>query len=84
MVIKFLTVRIDEKFKRIEKRKKARDKRALRKPAPQPQQVNVNAAFLPGEPHSAVPGAPAPALPAAPAPPAPAAAAPATEEQRAE
>jgi small subunit ribosomal protein S6 len=83
LVMKFLTVRIDEKLKRIEKRKKARDKRALRKPAPQPQQVSVNAAFLPSEPHSAVPGAPAPALPAAPAPaPSPAAAAP--EEQRAE
>jgi small subunit ribosomal protein S6 len=67
MVIKFLTVRIDEKLKRIEKRKKAREKRALRKPAPQPQQASVSSAFLPGEPHSAVPGAPAPALPA-PAP----------------
>jgi small subunit ribosomal protein S6 len=68
MVIKFLTVRIDEKLKRIEKRKKAREKRAARKPAPQPQQASMSAAFLPGEPHSAVPGAPAPAMPAAPAP----------------
>jgi len=85
MVIKFLTVRIDEKLKRIEKRKKARDKRAARKPAPQPQQANVAASFLPGEPHSAVPGAPAPGVPAAPAaaPPAPPAA-PAAEEQAAE
>jgi small subunit ribosomal protein S6 len=80
MVIKFLTVRIDEKLKRIEKRKKAREKRAARKPAPQPQQASVNAAFLPGEPRSAVPGAPAPAMPAAPAPPAPAPAAPTPEE----
>jgi small subunit ribosomal protein S6 len=72
MVIKFLTVRIDEKLKRIEKRKKAREKRALRKPAPQPQQASVNSVFLPGEPHSAVPGAPAPPLPATPAPPPPA------------
>jgi small subunit ribosomal protein S6 len=81
LVIKFLTVRVDEKIKRIEKRKKAREKRAARKPAPQPQQVSANAAFLPGEPHAAVPGAPAPALPAAPPPavPAPAAPAPATE-----
>jgi small subunit ribosomal protein S6 len=80
LVMKFLTVRIDEKLKRIEKRKKAREKRAARKPAPQPQQASVNAVFLPGEPHSAVPGAPAPGLPpaaapsvtpAAPAPPAP-------------
>ena len=34
MVMKFITVRIDEKLKRIEKRKKAREKRAARKPAP--------------------------------------------------
>jgi small subunit ribosomal protein S6 len=67
MVMKFLTVRIDEKLKRIEKRKKAREKRAARKPAPQPQQAS-SAAYLPGEPHAAVPGAPAPAMPAAPAP----------------
>src|SRR5579862_9139710 len=35
MVIKFITVRIDEKLKKIEKRKKARDKRAARRPPPQ-------------------------------------------------
>lgn len=34
LVLKYLTVRIDEKLKRIEKRRKARDKRAARKPAP--------------------------------------------------
>jgi small subunit ribosomal protein S6 len=52
MVIKFITVRIDEKMKKIEKRKKARDKRAARRPAPQ----------------AAVPAAPAaPAVPVAPA-----------------
>ena len=33
-VLKFITVRIDEKLKRIEKRKKLREKRAARKPAP--------------------------------------------------
>ena len=76
MVIKFLTVRTDVKLKRIEKRKKAREKRAARKPAPPPPQAAISSAFLPGEPHSAVPGAPAPALPAPPvqaatAPPAP-------------
>jgi small subunit ribosomal protein S6 len=70
MVIKFLTVRIDEKLKRIEKRKKAREKRAARKPAPQPQQA-ATPAFLPGEPHAAVPGTPAPAMPAPAAPAAP-------------
>ena len=35
LVIKFITVRIDEKQKKIDKRKKAREKRAARKPAPQ-------------------------------------------------
>lgn len=34
MVLKFLTVRIDERLKKIEKRKKQREKRAARKPAP--------------------------------------------------
>jgi small subunit ribosomal protein S6 len=34
LVLKFLTVRIDEKLKRLEKRKKQREKRAARKPAP--------------------------------------------------
>ena len=34
LVLKFLTVRIDEKLKRIEKRKKKREKRAARRPAP--------------------------------------------------
>ncbi len=33
LVVKFITVRIDEKLKRIEKRKKQREKRAARKPA---------------------------------------------------
>ena len=35
LVLKYLTVRIDEKLKRIEKRRKTREKRAARKPAPQ-------------------------------------------------
>jgi len=34
LVLKFITVRVDEKLKRIEKRKKQREKRAARKPAP--------------------------------------------------
>jgi small subunit ribosomal protein S6 len=34
LVLKYLTVRIDEKMKRVEKRRKAREKRASRKPAP--------------------------------------------------
>jgi small subunit ribosomal protein S6 len=80
LVIKFITVRIDEKQKKIDKRKKAREKRAARKPAPQvaapslPSGAAPAAAgehALPGQP-----GAPAPAHPA-PAPQAPAASAPA-------
>jgi small subunit ribosomal protein S6 len=81
MVIKYLTVRIDEKQKKIDKRKKAREKRAARRPAPQ---VAAPAApvGVPGAPaeHAAapgLPGAPAPVAHPAPAPPAPEAAAPA-------
>src|SRR5499427_9900369 len=36
LVLKFLTVRIDETLKRLEKRKKEREKRAARRPAPAP------------------------------------------------
>ena len=61
LVLKFITVRIDEKLKRIDKRKKARDKRAARKPAPV-----VSAPVTP-----AAPAPPAPALPAEPAGPMP-------------
>jgi small subunit ribosomal protein S6 len=57
-VIKFITVRIDEKVKKIEKRKKARDKRAARRPAPAPMAMPVPAA-----PAEAVPAGPAPGLP---------------------
>jgi small subunit ribosomal protein S6 len=62
MVIKFITVRIDEKIKKIEKRKKARDKRAARKPAPMPVAVPAmaQAPAMPAEPVAA---APAPGLP---------------------
>ena len=68
VVIKFITVRIDEKMKKIEKRKKAREKRAARKPAP----VAAPAApVMPGEapaaPGAPAPEHPAPAMPAAPA-----------------
>lgn len=66
LVIKFLTVRIDEKLKKIAKRKKIRDKRAARKPAPA-----VHAA--PAAPVSSEPGHPAPAVPGAPVPEKPAA-----------
>lgn len=71
-VIKFQTVRIDETLKKLDKRKKERDKRAARK-ALQPQ-APAPAAPAPmfGEPEAhAAPGAPAPAMPVAPAPAAP-------------
>jgi small subunit ribosomal protein S6 len=58
LVIKFITVRIDEKLKRIEKRKKARDKRAARKP-PKPEVSAVASPLLPSEPALPIPGAPA-------------------------
>lgn len=79
-VIKFITVRTDEKQKKIDKRKKARDKRAARRPAPP-----VAAPAIPAEPAAAAPGLPgashpAPAAPIHPAPAAPAPApAPASE-----
>src|ERR1700756_331428 len=65
MVIKFITVRVDEKQKKIEKRKKAREKRAARRPpppAPPPpppaapaaaaavERVALGLPVLPGEP----------------------------------
>src|SRR3954453_18597024 len=75
LVLKFITVRIDEKMKKIEKRRKEREKRAARKPqvtAPAPQAP----AGGPGAPGA--PGAPAPGVPAAgPTPGAPAPGAPA-------
>ncbi len=72
MVMKFITVRIDEKLKKIEKRRKAREKRAARRPAappPPPAMMPSEPAAVPGAP---MPGAPAPALPVHPAPAAPA------------
>jgi small subunit ribosomal protein S6 len=68
MVLKFITVRIDEKMKRIEKRRKAREKRAARKPvAPAP--APSAAPMFPTEPGplGPMPGAPVvpPAAPAA-------------------
>jgi len=55
LVLKFLTVRIDEKLKKIDKRKKQREKRAARKPAPpvpapQAPAGEGAAAPVPGEP----------------------------------
>lgn len=66
-VVKFLTVRIDEELKRLDKLKKKREKRALRKPPP-PTQAEPQS---PPSPGAAPP--PAPAAPAAPRVPAEAA-----------
>lgn len=69
LVIKYLTVRLDEEMKWVDKRKKRREKRAARKP----QIAAMPAAPAPGPsiPGAAVPGAAAPALPSEPAIPAP-------------
>jgi small subunit ribosomal protein S6 len=55
LVIKFLTVRIDQTLKRLDKRKRDRDKRAHRKaasPAPAPAQPSMAQQML-GEPAAA-------------------------------
>jgi small subunit ribosomal protein S6 len=57
-VLKFLTVRIDERLKWLEKRRKIREKRAARKPAPAPSPAAAVSPALPGEPPPPVPGAP--------------------------
>lgn len=68
LVLKWITVRIDEKLKKLEKRSKLREKRAKRRPAPVAAPAAAPAAPMPGAPAPAapVPGSPAPA-PAAPA-----------------
>jgi small subunit ribosomal protein S6 len=66
VVIKFITVRIDEKLKRIDKRKKAREKRAARKPAPSiaPAQAAGPGPATPAPPvPHAEPGVPIPGAP---------------------
>jgi small subunit ribosomal protein S6 len=77
-VIKFLTVRIDETLKRVEKRKKDREKRAHRRPQPAAPQPSLAQAMLggPSEVSHPLPGAPIPTAPVAAAPSAPLPAAP--------
>jgi small subunit ribosomal protein S6 len=70
-VLKFLTVRIDEKLKWLEKRKQAREKRAARKPPP----------FVPTQPAGEESRPAMPASPAAPMPGAPVASQPEQPEQ---
>jgi small subunit ribosomal protein S6 len=82
-VIKYITVRIDETLKRVEKRQKEREKRAHRRPQAAPPQPSLAQQMLggPGEgvahplpgapiPAQAAPVQPSPAQPVAP-PPAP-------------
>jgi small subunit ribosomal protein S6 len=67
-VLKFLTVRMDQKLKWLEKRTKAREKRAARRPAPaaaQPAAPATGAAEVGAGP---TPGAPAPGAPTPGAP----------------
>lgn len=67
MVLRWVTVRIDEKLKKLAKKTRQREKRARKRPAPQPV---------------AAPAMPAvPAMPAAPAAPAPGAPVPAAETE---
>ena len=68
VVLKFLTVRIDEVLKRLDKRKKERDKRAARRalnaPAtPVPAQPSLAQAMTEPPAAGPVPGAPLPGLP---------------------
>lgn len=69
LVMKFITVRIDEKLKWLEKRKKIREKRAARKPAP-PVLAPPIPGVAPAAPGAPLPGAPVPGapVPAAPLP----------------
>lgn len=65
LVLKYLTVRIDEKLKWLEKRKKIREKRAARKPPPVPLGPPVLVNPVPAPPPAPMPGAPAPGQPIA-------------------
>jgi small subunit ribosomal protein S6 len=78
-VMKFLTVRIDETLKRLDKRKKEREKRAHRRPQAAVPQPSLAQQMLGGaaEGSHPLPGAPVPA-PAHPAPGAPTSGTPVT------
>ena len=82
-VIKFLSVRIDEVLKRVEKRRKEREKRAHRRPQAPAPQPSIAQQILGGgsEPAHPAPGQPVPGQPAAaPAHPGPGAPAPAPKQ----
>jgi small subunit ribosomal protein S6 len=67
LVLKFITVRIDQKMKKIDKRRKAREKRAARRPAAPvaaPSMPTGEGASMPGAPAAGpTPGAPMPGAP---------------------
>ncbi|MBI5281076.1 MAG: 30S ribosomal protein S6 [Candidatus Solibacter usitatus] len=62
MVMKFISVRIDEKLKKLEKRTKQREKRAKRRPPV--ERPSPAASPIPAAPGSPVPASPAPGAPA--------------------
>ncbi|HEX6896360.1 MAG TPA: 30S ribosomal protein S6, partial [Bryobacteraceae bacterium] len=63
-VLKFLTVRVDEKMKKVEKRRKDREKRAARRPAPPAPPPSMPAPeHAAAEPAGPRPGAPVPGVP---------------------
>jgi small subunit ribosomal protein S6 len=63
LVMKWITVRIDEKLKKLEKRTKQREKRAKRRPVV--ERAPAAAPAGPGAPMPGAPSAPAPAAPVA-------------------
>jgi small subunit ribosomal protein S6 len=69
LVLKFITVRIDQKMKKVDKRRKAREKRAARRPAPPvaaPSMPTAEGTPTPGTPGAGpTPGAPMPGAPVA-------------------
>ena len=58
LVIKFLSVRIDETLKRLDKRKKDREKRAHRKATAAPPVAQPSMSQMMGEPGAGMPGLP--------------------------
>lgn len=65
-VLKYLTVRIDEKLKWLDKRRKEREKRAARKPAVSaaaPANPEEGRPLMPAVPGGPMPGAPMPGAP---------------------
>lgn len=58
MVLKYITVRMDERMKRVVKRQKRREKRLARKPQLMAPAIPAAAPAVPAAPAPAVPGAP--------------------------